>query len=71
MEKRLSFLVTKLMVIFGYMQLMLLRALSGEWIASHGYKTHSCFIYEICGSSEHCKPLLAYLSILYHLSYSF
>ena len=27
-----------------------------------------CLLYMTCGSSEHCKPLLAYVSVLFHLS---
>ena len=44
-------------------------SLSGEWISFPCYKTHCMFlIYDICGSSEHCEPLLAYVSVLFHLS---
>ena len=49
--KRIAFPCYKTPSVFLYMTSVVLR------------KTHTCsvFVYDICGSSEHCKPLLAYV----------
>ena len=53
----------------GDLQLILYRKLLVENGLPFLVTKHSVFlIYDICGSSEHCKPLLASMFVLFHLS---
>ena len=50
------------------MQLILCRELLVENGLSSPVTKHIVCFYDICGSSEHCKPLLAFVFVLFHLS---